>query len=143
MLKSTSKSSFKHLVKQGIQKYAFNTLQQECQSQSKTKDIVYSEFKTQPYLSQIYPTHAKIVVKCRSQCLKIKHHRPFQFRNTLCRWCYLEEETLEHIVNCGREEGEKINFGDINTLDCVDQRLEAELISLATRVSRFLELVDY
>ena len=142
-LRTTSKDSFKCQVKQAIREYAFQSLLQECESKSKTKEVVYSQFRTQPYLSKLYPSHAKTILKCRSRCLKIKNHRPFQFNNTLCRWCYLQEESLEHIVNCGWQEETLVNTNVMNNLDNMDPKVEAELIAIATRVSHFLELVDY
>ena len=142
-LKCTSKEAFKYRVKLAIQEHAFNVLKQECHSQSKTQNIVYntSKLSKQAYLSSLYPSQAKVVLKCRSRCLKIKQHRPYLFSNNICRWCNMEEETLEHIFNCGQEE--VADFIDLDSIDCVDARLEAELISLATRVNQFLDLVDY
>ena len=141
-LKETSKNAFKLHVKVAIRDYAFETLKEECKAQSKTKGIVYDRFVKQPYLSKLYPNQAKLVLKSRARCVNIKDHRPFKFTNTLCRWCNMDNETLEHIVNCGWE-GEKDFEIDICNLDNVDPGKEAELVSLATRVASFLHLVDY
>ena len=50
---------------------------------------------------------------------------------------------MEHIVNCGWQEETLVNTNVMNNLDNMDPKVEAELIAIATRVSHFLELVDY
>ena len=140
-LKSISKELFKTTVKSSIRQFAFDDLTTQCASQSKTCDLKYSSFQTQPYLSKLYPSQGKTILKCRAKCLKIKTHRPFQFPNKVCRWCNLEDESLAHIVNCGWEE--KMDLTNIQDLMDIDIEKEAKLVSLATRVNHFLELVDF
>ena len=103
--------------------------------------LTYGEFQMQPYLRHLYPSQAKTILQYRAQCLKIKTHRPYQFTNKICRWCHLEEETVQHIVNCGWDE----NMGvmNMNQIDDIDSEVEAGLIGLATRIAHFLERVDY
>ena len=91
-------------------------------------------------MSKLYPSHAKTVLRCRSKCLDIKTHRPFLFKDKLCRWCNLEEETLSHIVDCGRDD--IMESVDIGNIDVIDELVESSLISLSTRVNNFLEMVD-
>ena len=140
-LQTISKETFKCHVKSAIESYAFNQLREQCKSQSKTSMLDYGEFQMQPYLRHLYPSQAKTILQYRAQCLKIKTHRPYQFTNNICRWCHLNEETVEHIVNCGWEE----NMGvmDINQIDIIDNKVEAGLIALATRIAQFLDRVDY
>ena len=139
-IKSVSKETFKGIVKAAIQNYAFKELKEECSSQTKTGTLTYDEFKCQSYMSKLYPSHAKTVLKCRSKCLDIKTHRPFLFKDKLCRWCNLEEETLSHIVDCGRDD--IMESVDIGNIDVIDELVESSLISLSTRVNNFLEMVD-
>ena len=140
-LRSISKETFKSRVRSAIHDYAFCELKKDCLSQSKTKNLVYNTFEKQPYLTHLYPSQAKIILQCRAQCLKIKAHRPFLFSNKICRWCNLEEETVDHIVNCGRDKSiDTVNIDDINDLD---PSLESLLVSIATRISHFIDLVDY
>ena len=141
MLKSISKETFKKRVKHKVQQYAFASLKTDCASKSKTGDVVYSSFQLQPYLTNLYPNHAKTIFKCRAKCLKIKTHRPYQFSNKVCRWCNLEEESLAHILNCGWEE--KVELMDIEKLEDIDYSEQAKLVSISTRVNHFLDMVDY
>ena len=141
MLKSVSKETFKCTVRSAIHKFAFNKLRKECASQSKTSQLRYNTLECQSYLKLLYPHQAKTILQCRAQVLKIKAHRPFLFVNKVCRWCNLEEETLSHMINCGRDV--KVELMDINDLDDIDPLRKAELISLAARVDHFLDLVDY
>ena len=139
-IKSVSKETFKTLVKSAVQKYAFQSLKMECAKQSKTGTLVYEEFKPQPYLHHLYPSQAKTILQCRAKCLRIKSHRPYLFKNKICRWCNLEEEELLHIVNCGLDT--TMVPVDLNRIDEVDELLESKLIQLASRVNGFLDLVD-
>ena len=116
-------------------------MRKECASQSKTSQLRYNTLECQSYLKLLYPHQAKTILQCRAQVLKIKAHRPFLFVNKVCRWCNLEEETLSHMINCGRDV--KVDLMDINDLDDIDPLRKAELISLAARVDHFLDLVDY
>ena len=141
MLKSISKETFKKRVKHKVQQYAFASLKTDCASKSKTGNVVYSSFQLQPYLTNLYPNHAKTIFKCRAKCLKIKTHRPYQFSNKVCRWCNLEEESLAHILNCGWEE--KVELMDIEKLEDIDYSEQAKLVSISTRVNHFLDMVDY
>ena len=86
-LKSITKDTFKGQVKAAIESYAFEQLKRECASQSKTKTLMYEEFKCQPYLRHLYPSHSKTILKCRARCLNIKSHRLFMFSKKICRWC--------------------------------------------------------
>ena len=53
----------------------------------------------------------------------------------------MEEETVEHVINCGCDE--KMNPMCINNIDLVDQSMECKLISFATRINNFLDMVDF
>ena len=96
---SCSKDSYKATVRKAIESFAEERLKEECSGLSKTKDLRYQGFKTQPYLLHLYPHHANVIMKCRAKCLDIKSHRPFKYTNKICRSSYEEEETLSHISN--------------------------------------------
>ena len=140
-LKSITKDTFKVQVKAAIEKYAFEQLKRECASQSKTKTLMYEEFKCQPYLRHLYPSQSKTILKCRARCLSIKSHRPFMFSNKICRWCNMEEENVSHILNCGWTESMEIV--DVDTVGTVDKCMESKLISLAARINEFLDRVVF
>ena len=139
-LKSMSKETFKEKVKSAIRTHAFQKLREECSSQSKTKTLVYKEFKCQSYLSHLYPSDAKIILKCRARCLRIKTQRSYLFKNKICRWCNLVEETMPHIVDCGM--GDSMDPLDIDNVDEVDELLRCKLFMLSSRISKFLDMVD-
>ena len=62
-IKSISKDTFKQKVKKAITQVAFEDLRKECQAKEKTKQLVYQEYKTQPYIQSLYPNHSKIIFK--------------------------------------------------------------------------------
>ena len=55
----------------------------------------------------------------------------------------MEEETVDHIVNCVSESDEQMDVMNLDNMHEIDNLTEATLISLATRITRFLDLVDY
>ena len=60
----------------------------------------------------------------------------YKFNDDSCRWCGIGEETLNHIVNCGRSD----SHIDAEAIIC-DLKI-SELKELATRVEEFLWKVD-
>ena len=98
-----SKETFKKKIKKAVREYAFENLKDECQSKSRTKNLMYKGFETQNYIKTMSPRTAKTVFKCRSKTLNIKDHMKFSHNDTLCRWCGMSDETLDHVINCGEE----------------------------------------
>jgi hypothetical protein len=141
VVRGQSKDTFKAVVRKAIELYAVDELKEECSRLKKTQGLYYDGFKTQPYLSQLYPHQSSIIMKCRAKCLDIKEHRPYNFLNKICRGCWEEEETLDHIVNCGVED--QIQPIDLSSLDVVDIDAENALIQMAARIGNFLDRVDY
>ena len=137
-----SKDSFKKTVKSAIEKFAFEQLKRECSLQTKTSNLVYEHFRCQPYLTHLYPSQAKVILQCRAKCLKIKKHRPFLFKNKICRWCNLEEESLSHILDCGSDPlGIDAEIVD-NIGDC-DENMAVKLVLLSQRIKTFIDMVDF
>ena len=91
---------------------------------------------TQNYLNKLYPKQANAIFQARSSTLDIKEHRPYRFHDLKCRLCHKEDETLQHIVNCGKDEevDAKIVFNDgISNTTC------EELVVISLRIVNFLE----
>ena len=99
-VKEMSKASFKDLVKKHVRQHAFDELKIECQSKKKTSKLNYSELKLQPYFSSMFPGDSKAIFQCRSGTLDIKDHRPYKYKDKVCRGCGQADETLHHIMNC-------------------------------------------
>ena len=121
-----------------MKKAAFEELKMECKSKEKTKDIDYSKFETQKYMTSLYHNHSKIIFRCRSKTLSIKEHMQYKYREDMhCRWCGISEETLSHVVNCGHN-------GD--TIDNVHEIIEGHDIQkmkeVAERIQYFLERIE-
>ena len=89
------------------------------------------------YLKDMSPSLAMIIFQARSKTLDIKEHRPYKYQEQNCRWCWIENETLVHVVNCGAS-------SDIIT--SVDETLVlrddiSSLEKIALRLHNFLNLV--
>ena len=139
-LVSISKDTHKNKVRHNIERFAFNQLLADTKMQKKTKNLVYTELKLQPYLEKLYPSQARTILMCRAKCLKTKDHRPYMFKNNLCRWCYQDTETMMHIINCGWDNS--MDLIDISDLNVVNPGKESQLVSLATRINDFVDRVD-
>ena len=129
-LKKMTKTEYRTLVNSSIERVAFEDLRIECQSKKKTSLLSYETFKTQNYLKKLYPNQSKVIFKCRSQTLDLKSHNTYKYTDLVCRRCGIEEETIEHIINCEHTEKLVLKVDDdactediANTIRCV-RRIE-------------------
>ena len=130
--------SFKKLVKNKVNEIAFEALKQECLDKKKTKHLKYNLFNSQDYLNHLYPNQAQVIFKCRSKTLEIKDHQRYKYNDNTCRRCGKEDETVEHIVNCG--EDVHLDSSVINSMEdkiCYDTCVKLTLIS--RRINDFIE----
>ena len=139
-IKNHSKESFKGIVKKAITQVAHAELMKECNNQKKTSSLVYSQFKPQDYLSKLYPWQSKLISRCRSKTLAIKTHQPFRYKDSLCRWCNLQDETLSHILNCGEEPLDEV---DLTNIEKMDSELTIKLSRMSYRIQEFMEKTNY
>ena len=129
-VKKMTKTAYRALVNSSIERAAFEDLKTECQSKKKTSTLSYDTFKTQNYLKELYPNQSKTIFKCRSQTLDLKSQSTYKYTDLVCRRCGLEDETVEHVINCGHPEKLFMNFDDetciedtANTIRCI-RRIE-------------------
>ena len=130
-IKDMTKEAFKKLVNSAVTKVAFDNLVAECNTKKKTMERHYTDLVTQEYLQQLFANHAKLVFKCRGQTVDIKSHLSYKYTDLLCRKCGREDETLDHVINCGHDEVlvfdvENVVENQSNTLRCL-KRLETFL----------------
>ena len=128
-VKEMSKGEYRSLVNSSIEKAALEELITECKSKKKTSSLTYESLKTQEYLKKLYPNQARVIFKCRSQTLDLKSHSTYKYNDLTCRRCCQEDETLEHIINCGNDEELILDYADgnlnfSNTVRCV-KRIES------------------
>ena len=112
----------------------------ECNNQKKTSSLVYSQFKPQDYRSKLFPWQSKLISRCRSKTLAIKTHQPFRYKDSLCRWCNLQDETLSHILNCGEEPLDEV---DLTNIEKMDSELTIKLSRMSYRIQEFMEKTNY
>jgi hypothetical protein len=139
-IRNLSKDTFKRIVKSSIVETSFAELVNDCCSKKKTSNLTYNKLKLQDYLTKLLPWQSKLITRCRSKTLDIKSHQNFKYSDNLCRWCNIDEETLDHIVNCGEDPIESVDLENLENLDC--QRI-INITRFVYRVQEFLEKVDY
>ena len=138
-VEESSRESFKKLVKEKLQKVAHMELSAECKSKKKTSALIFPALEAQDYLNHLYPAQARIVFQCRSKTLDIKDHRSYKYKDTVCRKCGVEEETVQHITNCGQSD--IIDTSIIYELGLVTYDTKVRLAVIAKRIQNFLEEV--
>ena len=135
-----SKDSYARKVKAAVTSVALSQLVAECQSLKKTASLQYKELKVQEYLTQLFPSQARIVFKWRSKTLDLKAHRTYKYSDALCRGCKSSDETPEHVLNCGMENKMDSSI-DVLSMEKLDDYTKSELKQMVLRVSSFLEKV--
>ena len=136
-LKKLSKEQYKSMIHKKVMGKALEDLIEEYQSLKKCQNMTYTSLQLQEYLKVLYPSQARIIFMCRCKMLDIKTHRTHKYKDTLCRGCGIEEETISHIVNCGMPEGDHI----VNPLEIGELSSEinkSQLINVVNRIDAFL-----
>ena len=131
-----SRETYKEKVKRAVRDQALADLVKQNETKTRTKNIAFHKLETQEYIKQMSPSEARIIFKCRSKTLNIKQHMTYKFNNTSCRWCGVAEETLQHVVNCGKSQP---IIGIEKTLTQMDLK---GLKEIASRVKEFLAKVE-
>ena len=139
-IKNLSKEAFKSVVKKAIIETTFAELCEQCCSKKKTCNLTYRKLKLQDYLTKLLPWQSQLVSRCRSKTLDIKTQQTYKYKDTLCRWCNLHEESLSHIINCGEDPVDPV---DLDEIEKMDHKMVTNITRVAYRIQEFIEKVDY
>ena len=134
--KDMSKECYKKMVKKAVAGKALKDLSEQNDEKKRTRTLKFDSISTQKYLKTMDPKFARTIFKCRSKTLNIKEHMAYKFSDQTCRWCGVCEETLQHVVNCGKET-------QIDNIEQLLQEMEfRKLKDIAVRVDDFLSKVE-
>ncbi len=136
-LKLLSKEEFKKMVREAITKKVVEELIKEYHSLKKCQKIEYSSLQMQDYLQVLYPDQARTIFMIRSHMLDIKTHRTHKYHDTICRGCGVENETVDHIVNCGLPPNDHIKVDLLGTEKLTDLS-KYQMINTINRIDSFL-----
>ena len=118
LVKSLSKETFSARVRKVVIDSAFVALYCDSRGKKKTSGLTYNSLCTQPYLTKLYPSQARLVFKCRTETVDIKTHLTYKYgADRLCRGCGQEVETYGHIVNCCKESIEVVDMKTVFVMD--------------------------
>ena len=137
-IKEMGKDAYRAHVNASVEKVALEELVTECTSKKKTSNAIYYSLKTQPYLTELYPSQAKIIFKCRSGTLDIKSNLTYKYDDLLCRKCGIEDEMVQHIVNCGYDDFIEFKYQGELFLDDNEEDLKRGV----QRINKFIEEVS-
>jgi hypothetical protein len=100
MIKSMCKNEYKKLIKQKVEKSAFNEYMIKKENHTKLQDVKYDKLKIQNYLSNTHFNKEEIKIMCllRSKChpAKVNFHKMYK-QNTKCTLGCNSIETQAHI----------------------------------------------
>ena len=138
-VKNRSRDSFKLLIQRKIQEVALKELTKDCKEKKKTSFLSYERLQPQDYLNHLYPCQARTIFQCRSKTLDIKDHRSYKYKDRLCRKCGINEETVQHVTNCGHTDVVDTSF--ISDLGEITYTTKVKLGIISERIRNFLEEV--
>ena len=138
-VEDSNRDCFKRLVKRKVFGAALEELNESCKEKKKTAMLNYGTLEPQEYLRHLYPAEARIIFKCRSKTLDIKDHRPYKYKDKLCRNCSSSDETIEHITNCGHSD--IIDTSILDNLGPFTYDTKVVLQTIARRIGDFLDKV--
>ena len=125
------KEKYKTIVKKYVEKIPFKNLTKECKLLKRTQHLEF-----QSYMLHLSPKFSKLISQARLQTLDIKSQSTCKYSDNDCRWCFLEEETLYHIINCGEDLpyigavlGTINRCEDFSKIETIGQRLHYFLIT--------------
>ena len=133
-LKTLSKDQYKTMINKKVKEVVLGVLNREYQALKKDRTMVYSSLQLQEYFQFLFPNQSRIVFMARSKMLDIKTHRTHVYNDSVCRNCGVEEESLEHIVNCGWAPCDHIKIN----LEQINEQMKWELVNLVNRIETFM-----
>ena len=141
-IKQLKKNTFRQMVNKAINDTVFDELKRECSELKKTADITYTSLKLQTYWSTMYPNQAKLIFKSRCKTLDIRTQNTYKYGGeTVCRNCGVQDETFEHIINCGLDVNEHISI-NINQIGDMSKILFSTLTRITNRIELFYDNVS-
>ena len=123
-----SKPVFKDIVKRKASKFAYEQLIAQKEKQSKCKNIEYSEFKIQGYVTteKLTKQQKKILFQARSGTYPVFTNYRHLHPNPLCPCCQLEDDTVQHQLNCQIQSGNNNSVEPAEENDIYHPNLERQ-----------------
>ena len=117
-IKETPKSVYKKWIKTEVKTAAFKSYLKERDMLSKIKEVDYTEFKIQDYLTNkmFNRSERKLLYALRSRCYNVKQNFKSLYKNNMsCRFgCQVNESQEHSLTQCTPVSGDSnVNFSDI------------------------------
>ena len=117
-----SKTKLENVLRERVQRIAFNFLINKAKKHSKMNDETYSDCNGSSYFNdrRFSPDIANLLFKFRTRTFLVKNNFRNNYKNTNidCPICFQESDTQEHLFKCKGitnklEEGNDANYEDI------------------------------
>ena len=138
-IQSTSKYSFKCLVKKAMQTKAFEWLEIEKDKLSKVKNVNFSKLQIQDYLlpNSLEMKQQKLLFQLRTSMVELKSNFKRKHNDNLCPICHKDGDDQPHLLQCS----ELIN--GMNLLSekeiILHEDIFSEIVEKQARVTRLFE----
>ena len=138
-IQSTSKYSFKCLVKKAMQTKAFEWLEIEKDKLSKVKNVNFSKLQIQDYLlpNSLEMKQQKLLFQLRTRMVELKSNFKRKHNDNLCPICHKDGDDQTHLLQCS----ELIN--GLNLLSekeiILHEDIFSEIVEKQARVTRLFE----
>ena len=137
-ISTTSKKKFKSIVKEAVNKKAFEYLKLQQNSHSKSRNLVYSGLKLQPYLA---PNAAKLSIQekqsifcTRSRMMDVLCNYKSGKKSLQCRACDKSPEEQVHLIKC-----EKLSVNELTRCIPEYNDLFSENVDKVAQIGRLLK----
>ena len=95
-----SRDEWKSKVEQKVQYKAFRSLQEECETQKKTRLLHYKNLSAQPYMKKLNTKASRLLFRIRCRMVPCKVNHKSSHSDLSCRAGCTVEESQEHLLNC-------------------------------------------
>ena len=141
-LQSKSKDGFKRIVKIKAKEYALKTLKRRQEMHRKMKSVIYTEMKSQSYLSseKIKNDQKKIIFKYRTRMARFGENFRGGTEQKICPLCKLHLDNQEMSMQCP----EIINKVEIKGKleDLFKDEIKPEIIETITKITKIRKEIE-
>ena len=103
----------KKKVKRVTQEHMRKAMEEKGNSKSKVKNYLENKEKTlkrNKYINKLNRYEVSSILKAKTRMIRVKANYKGMYNDTLCRFCKVEEETQDHILeNCNNIDRKKYN----------------------------------
>ena len=125
----------KKLVSESCRKLAFSQLQMLQRSHSKMSNVVYEEFKIQPYFND-ESIDARTLFLFRTRMVRVQNNYQGMTKDNLCPLCKIVVDSQEHLLECEHINNTPpdVTYGDIFGEDLCKMKITLDALKSSFKI---------